>query len=283
MNVVTTGTPGARFAALATATPRKDVELGLHIALPTAFPLAATRPRYTVRHLLKTREIGDGAASYLRETHRGSDRSGTSYASTPEAGFRATAATAQPTGVTAELSVPAELTADPELLGTIVDHRLIVRLCTQENDALLNGSADGRIPGIRTLSGARRIAEPGADLARLVTETAALVEETGGSCDGIITHPVAYWELVRLGLLPRLVEVGVRVSRTRMLPPHELIFADFRAAFTLLDTMRSHLAIRRGAGQDGQDLLTATVSVGLAVHLPQHVVSRTAVVPGPPD
>ena len=270
--LTTTRSPGEAFVSALTASGA-DVEVRLRTALPATFPLAATRPRYTVRHLLKTREV-DGPTAYLREEHRGSDTSGTSYASTPEARFTTSLATAEITTLTASLSIPAELTSNPAMLATVIDHRLVVRLCTEENDALLNGSSDGMLPGIRTLPALRRI-EQSVDIERAASETCALVEETGGSCDGIVTHPRLYWELVRLGQLTRLNEAGVRVSRTRMLPTNEAIFADFRAAFTLMDTMDSAIGLRRGAGTGGQDLLWASVRLGLAVHLPQHVVTRT--------
>jgi hypothetical protein len=266
-------TPGEEFAVAAVSAPRDDVEVRLRTALPATFPLAATRPRYTVRHLLKTAEVGDGPTGYLREEHRGSDRSGASYDSTPEAAFTTSMASAAMTTLTATLSIPPEVSADAATLAAVVDHRLVVRLCTIENDALLNGTPDGAITGIRALADARAVDEP-AEVEHVATETAALVEETGGSCDGIVGHPRLYWELVRLGLLGRLAEAGVRVSRTRMLPPEEAVFADFRAAFTLLDTLDSRVGIRRGAGAGGQDLLWASVREGLAVHLPQHVVKR---------
>lgn len=266
-----TRSPGEAFAA-ALSEPGADAELRLRTALPATFPLAATRPRYTVRHLLKTREVDDSTV-YLREHHRGAGTSGTNYAATPEARFTTSLARAGITTLTASLSIPGELTANAGMLATVIDHRLVVRLCTVENDALLNGSADGVLQGIRTLPGIRRI-EQGSGIERAVSETCALVEETGGSCDGIVTHPRLYWELVRLGLLTRLNEAGVRVSRTRMLPAGEAVFADFRAAFTLLDTMDSAIGLRRGAGTGGQDLLWASVRLGLAVHLPQHVVAR---------
>jgi hypothetical protein len=266
-------TPGEEFAVAAAAAPGEDVTVALRAALPATFPLAATRPRYTVRHLLKTAEVADSPVRYLRERHAGPDTSGASYASTPEAAFGTSVATAVPTTLTASLSVPAEVTAAPATLAAVVDHRLVVRLCTVENDALLNGSPDGAVCGMRDLPEARRLPEPVA-VERVATETAALVEETGGSCDGVVAHPTLYWEFVRLGLLGRLAEAGVRVSRTRMVPPAEALFADFRAAFTLLDTMDSRIGVRHGAGTDGQDLLWASVRVGLAVHLPQHLVVR---------
>jgi hypothetical protein len=266
-------TPGQEFAVAALSAPNRDVEVALRTALPATFPLAATRPRYTVRHLLKTAEVTDASTSYLREEHAGRYESGASYASTPESSFRTSLGSADVTTLVAELAVPKEITANAPTLAAVVDHRLVVRLCTVENDALLNGTRDGAICGIRNLPDVRRSTDRG-DVDRVVTETAAAVEETGGSCDGIVGHPRLYWELVRLGLLGRLAEAGVRVSRTRMLPPGEALFADFRAAFTLLDTLDSRIGVRRGAGTDGSDLLWASVRVALAVHLPQHVVLR---------
>ncbi|HEX4701391.1 MAG TPA: hypothetical protein VH352_04615, partial [Pseudonocardiaceae bacterium] len=157
MTALVDESPGQAFAAEVRA--GDDVEVPLRTALPATFPLAATRPRYTVRHLLKTREV-DGPTEYLREEHRGSDASGATYATTPEARFTTSLATAEITTLTASLSIPPELTANIAMLATVVDHRLVVRLCTVENDALLNGSPDGVVPGIRTLPGMRRIEQP---------------------------------------------------------------------------------------------------------------------------
>ena len=91
----------------------------------------------------------------------------------------------------------------------------------------------------------------------------------GGSCDGIVAHPRDYWRMVESGLLGRLAEAGVRVSRTRMIAPGRLLLADFRAAATLLDPQTS--ALRLVDTHDGPAVDAAT-TVGLAVHLPQHLL-----------
>lgn len=260
-------TPGEEFA-LAVAGGRTDVPL--RVSLPATFPLAKTRPRYTVRHLLKTASVAGGPVPYVREPRptTGPPASGTTYGSTPEAGFRPTLETAGLTELVARVPVPAGVLAEPALLAAYVDHRVVVRLCTVENEALLRGSADGVIPGL--LAGeALREEKARGGLSESVTAAAAEVEEMGGSCDGIVGHPRDYWRMVESGLLGRLAEAGVRVSRTRMIAPGRLLLADFRAAATLLDPETS--ALRLVETDDGP-AIEAVTAVGLAVHLPQHLL-----------
>ncbi len=250
-----------------------DVAVQLAVALTTTFPLAKHRPRYTVRHLLKTTTAVDEPVSYVSEapSDTGPAKSGAAYTDTPEARFRPVLATAELTELSVEVPLPKGISDDLALFAAWVDHRVVVRLCTVENDVLLNGSADRKVPGILNLRDVRRRPARG-DLDDELTAAAAEVEETGGSCDGIVAHPDVYWRLVRSGLLARLGEVGVRVSRTRMIPAGQVLLGDLRAAVTLLDTGASTVALSRGAAEDGADVVRATQRVGLAVHLPQHFV-----------
>lgn len=263
---LTRRTPGEELA-VALAAGRDEVRL--RVSLPGTFPLAATRPRYTVRHLLKVASVGPGPVPYVREPRPagGAAASGTTYASTPEATFRPSLESAGLTGLTARVPVPEGVLGEPTLLAAYVDHRVVVRLCTVENEALLHGSADGVIPGL--LAGGPREEKARGPLAEAVTAAAAEVEEMGGSCDGIVAHPRDYWRMVESGLLGRLAEAGVRVSRTRMIAPGRLLLADFRAAATLLDPEESVLRVVRDA--DGPAIEAAT-TVGFAIHLPQHLL-----------
>ncbi len=265
------GGPGALLAEAVAAAPGRDVSVGVATPLPATFPLASERPRYTVRHLLQSRTVDTDEAAYLQETGHGSDRSGDRFAATPEARFTTATAYAGTTTIRARLPLPGEIVADPSLLAAAVDRRLVVRLCTVENDAFLNGTEDGTIPAIRSLGAARTVLARGRPLGDVVADTCALVEETGGSCDGIVVHPREYWRLVTAGLLGHLEGAGMRVSRTRMLPPGELLFADYRAALAIIDTDDSAVGLTRG--RDGaQDEVWASTRVGLATPLPQHVV-----------
>jgi hypothetical protein len=267
-------TPGEAFAgAVAAAGAGTDVALALARHLPAAFPLFASRPRYTVRHLMKTATCADGPTPYVHEPAKGSFVSGVSYETTPEATFVARLRDARMTDLTVRVQAPAGVGDHPDLMARFVDYRVLVRLSALENEALLHGTADGALPGLLPLASGRTF-HGGDGLERAVTRAAAEVEETGGSCDGIVAHPFAYWEMVRTGLLGRLAQAGITVSRTRMIPRDRLLLGDFRAAFTLLLPQVGSLRLLLGGGGT-PDVIEASTRVGLAVHLPQHLVSLT--------
>ncbi len=267
-------TPGELFAdAIAEARSGDDVTVPMAVHLPGAFPLFSSRPRYAVRHLLKTVTVGRSPTTrFVYEPPRdaASETAGTSYASTPEAQFAPRLEDAHLTDLEVALPLPAGLLDEPDLLASFVDFRVLVRMSVVENETLLHGSADGAIRGLTNLPeiGHHRTDSP---LERAVFEFAALAEETGGSCDGIVMHPSRSWELARTGALERLKTAGITVSRTRMMAPGTLMLGDFSAALTLLLTNDSDLTLRRGTGPDGSDEIAGRTSVGLAVHLPQHL------------
>lgn len=260
-------TPGEEFSLAVAGAGVAEVRL--QASLTATFPLAETRPRYMVRHLLKLATV-TGPIPYVREPRPrgGRTRADTAYDRTPEAEFEPSVERAGLTELVARVPVPPGVLSEPTLLAAYVDHRVVVRLCTVENEALLHGSPDGVIPGLLAGRGPREQKARGG-LAESVTAAAADVEEMGGSCDGIVAHPRDYWRMVESGLLGRLAEAGVRVSRTRMIEPGRLLLADFQAAATLLDPARS--ALRLVESDDGP-AVEAVVAVGLAVHLPQHLL-----------
>jgi hypothetical protein len=263
--------PGEELAWAASNARDHDVSVPIRAHLTSAFPLFATRPRYTVRHLMKMASVTERTLAYVSESHLGSGPAGLTYAAMPEAGFVASMEDARLTEVCVRVELPAGLTDHAALFAAFTDYRVLVRLGTVENESLLRGTTDGRIDGLLNLRGLRR-ARLTDDLTTAIADGAAMVEETGGSCDGITVHPAIYWELVRAGTLGKLGEVGVRVARTRVMPRDQVLLGDYRAAVTLLDPGTSLLTVRRKAGQNGGDVLEASTQIGLAVHLPQHFV-----------
>lgn len=262
--------PGEEFAwAVARSRRNADVVVPIQAYLPSAFPLFATRPRYTVRHLLKVASVPQGPVAYVREDAR-PDRltAGTAYRETPESAFTSAVDWTKPAELSLPVPVPAGLSDDPGLLAAFVDYRVLVRLGVVENQSLLHGTADGAIAGLLNLP-IRRAGGPVRSPADLFT-AAGEVEETGGSCDGIVVHPSVYWTLAETGALGKLNQVGIRVSRTRMMPRGQALLGDFRAAVTLLDPGDSTLTLSRGTGPDGGDTVEVRTRIGLAVHLPQH-------------
>jgi hypothetical protein len=263
-------TPGEEFAwSVGQEDDGQDVTVPIHAHLTGAFPLFASRPRYTVRHLLKIASVTDRTLSYVYEAPNGRGTSGNTYQETPESGFTAKVEAAELTALELDVELPPGLLGQPALLSAFVDYRVLVRLGVVENQSLLHGTPDGRIKGLLNLPGIRRQKWEG-DLGAALTAAAGEVEETGGSCDGITVHPSMYWQLVRDGMLSRLGEAGIRVARTRMMPRDQALLGDYRAAVTLLDPHEALLALRRKAGPNGGDLIQARSRLGLAVHLPQH-------------
>ena len=273
----TRGTPGEQFlAAIQAAGELEDITVPIDAHLPGAFPLFATRPRYPVRHLLNTMPVDDGeSAAYVHEpSAQRREESGTSYAATPEATFLPELQEARLSDLTVSVSLPPTILQRPALLTAFIDRRVLVRTTTMENQVLLHGSDDGKVPGLLELDRMRHRSS-NRDLDEAVTAVAFEVEETGGSCDGMVVHPAVYWEMVRQGLLGRLQVAGVVVSRTRMIARDTLLLGDFQAAATLLLPGVNTLSLRRGAGAAGEDVVEASTRLGLGVHLPQHLISLT--------
>lgn len=264
---------GEEFVRAVLSQREGDVTAELGVVLTTVFPLAATRPRYTVRHLLRSVVSSDERPRAVTESRPADspEVSATTYGSTPEAGYRPALVDVATTEVAVEVDVPAGLLDDPALFSAYVDHRVVVRLCTVENQALLHGSEDGQIRGLLQVPALRRRRAPG-ELDDEIATAAAEVEEMGGSCDGIVAHPNVYWRLLRTGMLGRLGEAGLRVSRTRMIAPGQVLLGDMRATATLVDRGVSTLTLRRGDGTHRGDVVRAAQRVGLALNLPQHLL-----------
>ncbi|CAM5507898.1 hypothetical protein GCM10010329_64030 [Streptomyces spiroverticillatus] len=268
--------PGEEFAwSVRGAAAAEDRVVPFRAHLPAVFPLFATRPRYAVRHLLKTAQVADAPVPYVHEPAARLVASGTSYRTTPEGSFTSRVEHAELTDLVVRVPLPDGLLDQPALLASFVDYRVLVRLSVVENQTLLHGSEDKAITGLLDLPGIRT-GRLGDDVYASITEAAAEVEETGGSCDGIVVHPFTYWELVRTGVLGQLGAAGITVSRTRMIPRGQVLLGDFRAAVTLLVPSVASLTLLRGQGPDGGDVVEASSRIGLAVHLPQHFLLLTS-------
>ncbi|BCJ38700.1 hypothetical protein Athai_62030 [Actinocatenispora thailandica] len=266
---LTSRTPGEELAVAAGRSTDGAATAVVRDAITRHFPLAATRPRPPVRDLLKSAIIADESVSFVEERRSAAHpvTRDTEYAATPEAHQQPRAVKAALTDVRVRVPVPAQICRDPALLARFVDHRVIVRLCTVENDVLLHGSADGAITGLLRLPGLRRL-RGRTDLVDSLMAAAADVEDQGGSCDALVMHPRTYWRLVGLGALPTVDAAGLRITRTRMIAPDQVLLGDFRAGVTLLDACDGGTITLRRDGELAE--IEAGGRVGLAVHLPQH-------------
>lgn len=261
--------PGEEFA-LAHARLADKATVTLRAAISDLFPLAQRRPRFTVRHLLRDAVVGEAnEVVTFQEIAAEVDEEDAA----PEWDFRIGAATVPIGTIRAAVPVPEQVLRDPAALAAFVDYRLLVRLGTAENDALLNADGTEGIRGLLRTPGLRH-AEPAGDVAQTLLAAAAECEWYGGSADGMVMHPDDWWPLLAEGaLLDRLAAAGVRISRTRMIRAGHVLVGDFTAAATLLDQRTSTLrmAAEVELPEPGQGLV-AEIRQGLAVHLPGHFV-----------
>jgi hypothetical protein len=261
--------PGEEFALACTRMGDKAT-VTLRAPISDLFPLSRRRPRYTVRHLLRDAVIGEATEVVtFQETAADVDQD----AAAPEWDFRVGAATVPIATIRAAVPVPAQVLRDPAALAAFVDFRLLVRLGTAENDALLNADGTEGIRGLLRTPGLRH-AEPAGDVAETLLTAAAQCEWYGGSADGVVMHPDDWWPLLAGGtLLDGLAAADVKISRTRMIPAGHVLVGDFTAAATLLDQRTSTLRMAADGEvpESGQGLV-AEIREGLAVHLPGHFV-----------
>jgi hypothetical protein len=260
--------PGEEFA-LAHARMGDKATVSLRASISDLFPLAQRRPRYTVRHLLREAVVGEAdEVVTFQETTAEVDQD----AAAPEWDFRIGAASVPIGTIRAAVPVPAQVLRDPAGLAAFVDYRLLVRLGTAENDALLNADGTEGIRGLLRAPGLRH-AGPAGDVAQTLLAAAAECEWYGGSADGMVMHPDDWWPLLAGSLLGGLAAAGVKISRTRMIPAGHVLVGDFTAAATLLDQQTSTLRMAAEGELPGSGSgLVAEIREGLAIHLPGHFV-----------
>lgn len=265
--------PGRIFAQrVADSAPGSSLTVPLRMHLPAAFPLFSTRPRYAVRHLLKTRDSLDAQSPFVQELNStGAHQAGQSYASTPEFGYSSRLQESATTDLEVTVPLPAGIRNHPDVLANFVDFRVLVRVSVLENQTLLHGSADGVIGGLFVDPAAQRRRVTAID-ENTLCEMAAAVEEMGGSCDGAVIHPEVYWRLVSTGALDRLGAAGMMLSRTRMMPATSALLSDFRATATLNVPQVASISLLANAGRRGEDLVRASTRLGLDVHLPHYLL-----------
>lgn len=262
--------PGEEFA-LAFARAGKEACLTLRAAISDRFPPAKRRPRHTVRNLLRKAVVDSEHFAVATFAERARDVSDDD--ATPEFGF-GVASLEVPIGfVTAAVPVPPAVLDDPAAIAAFIDFRLLVRLGTAENEALLNGDGSQGITGLLRAEGLRHLDEPAGSVGQTLLRAAAECEWYGGSADGMVVHPDDWWPLVESGLLERLATWGVTISRTRVLPAGTALVGDFTAAATILDARTSTIRFGQPGEYDADGpVLVAEIREGLAVHLPGHFV-----------
>jgi hypothetical protein len=268
--------PGTAFAA-AFATQGERTEVTYDYTITDAHKPDRPKPRLTVRRLLKRRPAEGETVSHWCESGPGPGQA----TAVTEAGLRREAAftsgvtRAQVYPVRAWVQIPGELAGDREQLAEYIDHRLLVRIATAENQALTIGPH-----GLLHHPGIARLPYSGGYADGLL---AALdeIEQVGSTAHAVIVNPADYYrELVGRGsLLADLAANGTLISRTRMIPRGQALAGDFAEAVRLLDAGRSVIRVAEppaGTFAGPGLAVCGEVYEGLAVHLPTNLFLAAA-------
>lgn len=132
------------------------------------------------------------------------------------------------------VQVPPDLWTDTDAFASFVDHRLVMRLGTAENETIISGEN-----GLLGAPGIRRLTSRGAFSSTLLAACNE-VEQMGATADGMIINPEDYYLFMSNGrLMADLDENGVMIVRTRLVEPGTAIIGDFGHGAQLFDAGRT--------------------------------------------
>lgn len=266
-----TVSPGTAFAA-AFAAHGEHTEVVYDYTVTDAHKPDRPKPRLTVRGLLKRRPVDAEVVSYWCESPPtpGQAAAVTESDLRREAAFQSGVAQARLYPVQAWIQIPAGLEGDAAGLAEYIDHRLLVRLATAENQALTIGPH-----GLLRHPGIARLPYHG-DFADGLLAACDEIEQVGSTAHAAIVNPADYYRGLagRGSLLADLAANGTLISRTRMIPPGQALAGDFAEAVRLLEARRSVIRVAEpppGTFAGPGLAVCGEVYEGLAVHLPTNL------------
>ena len=263
-------TPGRRFTE-ACAAHGAGASVEFDVTITDSLLSSRRKPRYPARNLFKIVDLNRSPRRFY--WHESPPRAGDGAVN--GADVRREAASRfhksevpelHPT--TAWVQVPPDLWNDAETFESFISYRLIVRLATAENVAILSGPGGLlHIPGIARLDDRGPFASP---LLAACNE----VEQMGGTADGMIINPHDYYRLLGQGrLIQDLEDNGVFISRTRLVPPRTAVLGDFGHGAILFDAGRSVIRFAEpppGTFAEPGLALMAEIYERVAINLPSN-------------
>jgi hypothetical protein len=267
----TAQSPGTAFAE-AFRTHGEHTEVAYDFTITDAHKPDRPMPRLTVRGLLKRRPVTSDVISFWSEHGPNSEQAAAVSESDlrREAAFQPRVEQALVHPVRAWLRIPEGLSGVPGGLAEYIDHRLLVRLATAENQALTIGPH-----GLLRHPEIARMPYQG-DFADGLLAAFDAIEQVGSTAHAVIVNPADYYLRLagRGSLLADLAANGTLISRTRMIPPGQALAGDFAEAVRLLDAGRSVIRVAEppaGTLAGSGPAVCGEVYEGLAVHLPTHL------------
>lgn len=263
--------PGTAFAA-AFGRYGERTEVSYDYTITDAHKPDRPMPRLTVRGLLKRRPVASDMISFWSE-HRPAPEQAAAVTESglrQEATFQSGVEEARVYPVQAWVQIPEKLTVSRDGLTEYIDHRLLVRLATAENQALTIGPHGLlRHPEIARLPYRGEFADG-------ILAACDAIEQVGSTAHAMIMNPADYYLRLagRGSLLADLAANGTLISRTRMIPPGQALAGDFAEAVRLLDAGRSAIRVAQpppGTFAGPGLAVCGEVYEGLAVHLPTHL------------
>lgn len=263
--------PGAAFAR-AFAADGERTEVSYDYTITDAHKPNRPKPRLAMRGLLQRQPVTAEVTRFWREGRTDAQLAAavTDAGLRREATFRFGVAEARVYPVRAWVQIPDGLTSDLDGLAEFIDHRLLVRIATAENQALTIGPH-----GLLHHPELTRLPYEG-DFVAGILAACDEIEQTGSTAHAMVINPADYYRrLVGHGrLLADLADNGTLISRTRMIPAGCALAGDFAEAVRLLDAGRSVIRVAEPpAGTFAQPGLAVCgeVYAGLLVHLPTHL------------
>ena len=266
-----TMSPGTAFAC-AFARDGERTQVNYDYTITDAHKPDRPKARLTVRGLLKRRPVETEVTRFWREG-RADSRDAAAVTDSDlrrEAAFRFSVEEARVHPVRAWVQIPDSLADDPDGLAEFIDHRLLVRIATAENQALTIGPY-----GLLNHRELTRLPYTG-DYAAGLLAACDEIEQTGSTAHAMIVNPRDYYRTLvgRGSLLADLADNGTLISRTRMIPVGCALAGDFAEAVALLDAGRSVIRVAEpppGTFAQSGLAVCGEVFEGLAVHLPTHL------------
>jgi hypothetical protein len=214
-----------------------DACVEFDVTITDSLTSSRRKPRYPARNMLKVVDLSRDPRQYY--WHESPPRSGDPQVN--DGDLRREAASRfrkspipELLPTTAWAQMPDGLWDDPETFNTFIDYRLIVRLCTAENVAIIRG--EGGLLGLPDIARMTSAGPFGSSILAACNE----VEQMGGTADGLIINPADYYAFLGRGRLMDDVERnGVFVVRTRLVDPGTAIVGDFGHGAQLFDAGRS--------------------------------------------
>jgi hypothetical protein len=228
--------PGRVFAE-ACATHGTDAHVEYDVTITGSLTSSRRKPRHPARNMLKVVDLSrDPREFYWHESPaQPGDPSVTDSSLRREAAnhFRISPIP-ELLPTTAWVQVPDGLWKDTETFESFINYRLIVRLATAENVAIISGEG-----GLLNIPEIPRIRDAGPFSSALLAACNE-AEQMGGTADGMIINPLDYYKFLGQGTLMQDLEAnGVFIVRARWVDPGTAIVGDFGHGGMLFDAGRS--------------------------------------------